>query len=166
MPKSIGLFIVPVVSVLIFLVFMALPRIDPLKSNVAKFRKHFDIFVFAVVAFMFYIHSLTVAWDLGARFDIAQLLSPVFAVLFYCIGGLCEKSRLNWFIGIRTPWTMSSDMVWDKTHKRGAKMIKIVAVLMLTGVVLPLYTFFLFIGLMVLVFAYLTVYSYMIYKKK
>ena len=45
-------------------------------------------------------------------------------------------------------------------------MIKIVAVLMLTGVVLPLYTFFLFIGLMVLVFAYLTVYSYMIYKKK
>ncbi len=166
MPKSVGLFIAPLISVFILLLLLALPRIDPLKMNVSKFRKQFDLFIFVIVAFLFYIHLLVVAWGLGARFSMVQLMSPAFAALFYSVGVLCEKSKRNWFIGIRTPWTMSSDRVWDRTHKRGGKMLKAVAVLMLLGIAFQDYALFLVLGLAVAVFVYLFVYSYIVYKKK
>ena len=93
------------------------------------------------------------------------MLSPAFAILFYYCGVLIEHSKRNWFIGIRTPWTMSSEKVWDKTHARGGKLFKIAGFIALLGIILPEQAIFLFLGAVLVFVAYLFVYSYVEYKK-
>jgi uncharacterized membrane protein len=156
----------PVLSVFLFLLFTAIPKIDPLKQNIAKFRKYFDSFVVVVILFLFYLHLLTITWNLGFTFNIIQALLPAFAALFFYVGVLLEKSKRNWFIGIRTPWTLSSDRVWEKTHKLGGKLFKICSILALIGILIPNYVFYFILVLMFAATIYLVVYSYFEFKKE
>ena len=83
MSKFWGLFLMPFVSLGIFLLFLAIPKIDPLKTNIEKFRSYFDTFLFLIILFLFYIYLLTLFWNLGFTFDMMQMLFPAFAVLFF-----------------------------------------------------------------------------------
>ncbi len=80
-------------------------------------------------------------------------------------GVMMENAKRNWFIGIRTPWTMSSDSVWNKTHAIGGKLFKISGGIAFLGVLFPDYAFFLVIAPIILSALYVTAYSYFEYKK-
>jgi uncharacterized membrane protein len=166
MPKLWGLFLIPLISVFLLLLFLVIPKIDPLKHNIEKFRKQYDIFVTIVILFLFYVHSLTIMWSLGTRFEMVQALSPAMGGLFYYCGVLVGKAKQNWFVGIRTPWTLSSERVWDKTHRIGAKLFKIAGVIAVLGFFFPDYALLLVIVPLVLVAVYTTVYSYFEYQKE
>lgn len=164
MSKFWGLFLMPIISLAIFLFFLAIPKIDPLKSNIEKFRKYFDAFIVVFLLFFLYVHLLTVVWNLGVGFNMAQLMSPAFGVLFYYCGVLMEKAKQNWFIGFRTPWTISSAEVWDKTHRVGGALFKISGIIALGGLILPAVAFYLVIFPILFFSLYITVYSYWEYK--
>jgi len=166
MPKFWGLFLMPIISVALFLLFIAIPKIDPLKQNIAKFRKHFDRFVILVMLFLFYIYLLTIFWNLGFSFNLIRALVPAFAILIYYVGVLLENTKRNWFIGIRTPWTMSSDKVWEKTHKLGGKLFKITGGVSLFGIVFAGFAFYLIVLLIFAVVIYVVAYSYFEFKKQ
>lgn len=166
MSKFWGLFLLPLVSVGMFLLFSLIPKIDPLKSNIEKFRRYFDSFIVLIIAFLFYIYLLTIFWNLGLRFDMVQLMVPAMAVLFYYCGFLIEKTQRNWFIGIRTPWTLSSEKVWEKTHKLGGKLFKLSGIIALLGIIFPRYAFFVIFFPVVIVSFYTIVYSYVEYRKE
>ena len=166
MPKLWGLFLMPIISLALFLLFIAIPRIDPLKANIEKFRKNFDIFIAIIMLFLLYIYLLTLFWSLGARFNIIQLMSPAFAILFFYAGVLISNSKRNWFIGIRTPWTMSSEKVWNKTHSRGGKLFKAAGIICLLGAVFPDYAIWFVLVPVVAVAIYSVVYSYFLYSKE
>jgi uncharacterized membrane protein len=117
MPKSWGLFLMPLLLVGLFLLFLLIPKIDPLKENIKKFRRYFDGFTALLILFLFYVYLLTIFWNIGSRFNMGQLMIPALGILFYYCGILVENAKRNWFIGIRTPWTLSSETVWDKTHR-------------------------------------------------
>jgi uncharacterized membrane protein len=166
MPKFWAIFMVPMISFGIFALFATIPRIDPLKKNVAKFRGQFDFFTVIIVAFLIYTHGLTLLWNLGYAFNMGQLISPGFGALFYSIGMLLEKSKRNWFIGIRTPWTLSSDRVWDKTNRLGAKIFKAAGVISILSLALPEYGFIIVIGTSIAGAVFTVVYSYVMFRKK
>src|SRR5512134_1960866 len=65
MPKFWGVFMMPLVTLGMFVLFLVVPSIDPLKANIAQFREVFNLFIVLIVAFMLYIHALTLAWSLG-----------------------------------------------------------------------------------------------------
>ncbi len=88
------------------------------------------------------------------------------AVLFYFISVLMDNSKRNWFIGLRTPWTLSSDMVWEKTHKLGAKLVKISSVIALLGIPFKRLAAIFVLLPIIVSFIYLTIYSYFEYKKE
>jgi len=165
MSKFWGLFLMPLISVGLLLLFMIIPKIDPLRSNIQQFRKYFDGFIILVMAFLFYIYLLTIFWNLGYRFRIIVLLSPAFAVLFYYSGILIENARRNWFIGIRTPWTLSSEKVWDKTHKIGGKLFKIAGIIALAAIFFQSYAIFFIVFPIFIIAIYTVVYSYFEYQK-
>lgn len=165
MPKFWALFLMPIVSVVMFILFVFLPRIDPLKKNIEKFRKYFDLFILLIILFLFYIYLLTLLWSFDYRFDMAQMMSPALGVLFYYIGILLKHAERNWFIGIRTPWTLSSDDVWKKTHELGGKLFKAAGLLCFVGLVLPQYALWFVLLPVVLAAVYLVFYSYFEYKK-
>jgi uncharacterized membrane protein len=145
-----GVFLMPVITIGMFLLFLIIPSIDPLKENVAKFRGVFNTFIVLMIAFMAYIYGLTLLWNLGyTGFRMSVAMLPALGLLFIFIGFLIEKAKRNFFIGIRTPWTLSSDTVWDETHRVGGQLFKLSGVLALIGVFFPAYAFwFLFLPLM------------------
>ncbi|MEN4006646.1 MAG: SdpI family protein [Methanobacteriaceae archaeon] len=166
LPKFEGLFFMPFTLIGLALLFLAIPKIDPLKTNIEEFRKYYDGFIILFFIFMLSIHFHVILWNLGIKINPNMLLSIGFGLLFFYSGILCENAKRNWFIGIRTPWTLSSDRVWDKTHKIGGKLFKIAGVISFVGVLFPNYAlFFIFIPI-ISVAAYTIIYSYAEYQKE
>ncbi|MCW4033386.1 MAG: SdpI family protein [Candidatus Bathyarchaeota archaeon] len=165
MTKFWGLFLMPFVSISLLLLFIIIPKIDPLKVNIEKFRGYYNRFMVLLIVFFSYIHLLTIAWNLGFRFNLLQFLIPALAFLFYYTGILVENAKRNWFVGIRTPCTLSNEKVWDKTHKIGGKLFKITGIIALLGIFFVDYAIFFIIIPVLGVAVYSIIYSYMEYQK-
>lgn len=163
-----GVLLMPLVTTGMFLLFLFLPSMDPLKANVAQFRETFNLFIVFITVFMLYIHGLTLAWSLGYQnFKMSAAMLPFLGLLFIVVGYMLRKAKRNFFIGIRTPWTLSSDSVWDKTHQLGAKLF------MASGVCAILGGFFGGITAFWLMFVpligsslFLVIYSYVLYRRE
>ena len=165
MPKFWGLFIMPILSLSLYFLFAIIPKIDPRRANIEKFRQYYDGFIAVLTAFLFYIYLLTIVWNLGIRFEMIRMLVPAFSALFYYLGILTANAKQNWFIGIRTPWTLSSEKVWDVTHKAGGTLFKIAGIAALLGLVFEKYAIWFVIAPVILISIYLVIYSYMLWKK-
>jgi len=165
MPKFWGAFLMPIFSAFLFLLFVFLPKIDPLKENYREFKKYYDGFILTIIAFLFYIYLLTVLWNYGLRFNMGKMMMPAMAILFYYIGVLLKNAKRNWFVGIRTPWTLNNDLVWDRIHQLGAKLFKIAGVIGLLGFFMPGYAFFLIIVPVIFISLFLFAYSYFIHAR-
>jgi uncharacterized membrane protein len=168
MPKFWGVWMMPLITLGMFVLFLVVPTIDPLKANIVQFRETFNVFIALIVAFMLYIHALTLAWSLGYQdFKMSAAMLPFMGILFIAIGFLLRKAKRNFFIGIRTPWTLSSDTVWDKTHQLGSVLF------MLSGAFAILGGFFGGMTAFWLVFVpligstiFLVIYSYIVYRQE
>lgn len=163
-----GVFMLPLISLGMFLLFLVVPNIDPLKANIAQFREVFNLFITLITGFMLYIHALTLLWSLGyTTFGMSRAMLPALGLLFIFIGYMLRKAKRNFFIGIRTPWTLSSDKVWDETHRLGAVLFMISGVLAFIGGFLGGTTaFWLFFAPLMGSAIFLVVYSYVLYKQE
>ena len=118
--------------------FLFIPAIDPLRANIATFRRTFNVFIVLIVAFLLYLHVLTTLWNLGLHsFRMSTAMLPAMGLLFVFVGLLLRQAKRNFSIGIRTPWTLSSDRVWDQTHRLGAVLFVISGVLTALGAFFP-----------------------------
>jgi uncharacterized membrane protein len=165
-PKPWALFFTPFLALGLTMLLLGIPRLDPLKENIEEFRPVYEWFVAGFVAYFLYLHLLTLAWNLGFQFSLVQALCPAFAALFYGMGVMVGRAKRNWFIGIRTPWTLSSDTVWEKTHRRGALLFKMSGILALAGTFSRDLAFFLILVPVLFSAAYTVVYSYREYQRE
>jgi uncharacterized membrane protein len=134
MPKFWGVFMMPLVTLGMMALFLVIPNIDPLKANIAQFRETFNVFIVLIIAFMLYVHGLTLVWSLGfTNFKMSAAMLPFMGVLFIAIGYMLKKAKRNFFIGIRTPWTLSSDTVWDKTNQLGSVLFMLSGAFAIVG---------------------------------
>jgi len=166
MSKFWGLFLIPFILVGLALLFVTIPRIDPLKANIEKFRKCYDGFIILFLVFMFSIHFQVILWNLGIKISPIVIVPIGIGILFFYIGILCENAKRNWFIGIRTPWTLSSERVWEKTHKIGGKLFKIAGAIAFVGVFFQSYALFFILVPVISVALYTIIYSYVEYQKE
>ena len=164
--KLLGVFLMPLITLGMFALFLVVPNIDPLKANIAKFRESFNLFIVLIVAFMLYIHGLTLAWSLGHQdFKMSGAILPFIGILFIAIGFMLRKAKRNFFIGIRTPWTLSSDNVWDKTHQLGSILFMVSgAFAIIGGVFGGMAAFWLMFVPLIGSSLFLVVYSYLLYR--
>jgi len=161
-----GVFLMPFVFVGLALLFIAIPKIDPLKKNIEEFRKYYDGFIILFFMFMLLVYAQTILWNLGIEISPNIVIPIGLGLLFFYIGILFENAKRNWFIGIRTPWTLSSEKVWNKTHKIGSKMFKIAGIIVLIGFLFQKYIIYFTIIPVLFVAFYLVVYSYFEYQKE
>ncbi|MEK6753608.1 MAG: SdpI family protein [Chloroflexota bacterium] len=163
-----GVFLMPLVTLGMFALFLVVPNIDPLKANIAQFRGTFNVFIALIVAFMLYIHGLTLAWSLGYQdFKMSAAMLPFMGILFIAIGYLLRKAKRNFFIGIRTPWTLSSDSVWDKTHQLGSVLFMLSgAFAILGGFFGGMTAFWLMFVPLIGSSLFLVIYSYILYRSE
>jgi uncharacterized membrane protein len=168
MSKFWGVFLMPLMTTGLVLFFLAIPKIDPLRANIAAFRDVFNLFIVFFTGFMVYIYLLTLLWNLGyTGFNMSEAMLPALGVLFIFTGYLMRKAKRNFFIGIRTPWTLSSDRVWDETHRVGSVLFMIAGGLAFLGSFVGGVTAFwlIFVPIMVSVLVTL-VYSYLLYQRE
>ncbi len=137
MHKAWALFMMPGISALMLALFLIIPEIAPLKKNIRKFEKYYNEMISLLIAFMYYIYLLTVIYNLGIRFSMTQAIIPAMALLFFYIGIVLKKAKRNYFVGIRTPWTLDSDKVWEKTHRLGGPLFQASAIISLLGMIFP-----------------------------
>lgn len=163
-----GVFMMPLFTLGLFLLFLLIPNIDPLKANIAKFRETFNLFIAFIIGFMVYVHALTLLWNLGyTSLSIGKAILPAMGLLFIVIGSLLSKAKRNWFIGIRTPWTLSSDTVWDKTHRIGSVLFMLSGVLAVIGGMIGGMIAFWSITIPILgSTTFLFIYSYFLYQRE
>lgn len=166
MPKLLGLFFMPVISAILFLAFLVIPRVDPLKENIAKFRAYYDLFILLLFGFLFYLYLLTIFWNLGYRFNIIQLMAPAIGLLIFYAGVLTENAKQNLFIGVRTPWTLSSETVWNKTNRLAGKLFKSAGILAMLGAVFPEHAIWFIIVPVILAGVYPLIYSCQEYQRE
>ena len=165
LPKLWGLFLMPVISTVLFLAYLVIPRIDPLKENIAKFRAYFDLFILLLFGFLFYLYLLTIFWNLGYRFNIIQLMAPAIGLVIFYAGVLTENAKQNWFIGVRTPWAFSSERVWNKTNRLAGKLFKAAGILAMLGAVFPEHAIMFILVPVILAGIYPIIYSYQEYQR-
>jgi len=163
-----GVFLLPLITLGMFLLFRIIPSIDPLKANIAQFRDVFNLFISLIVAFMVYLYILTLRWNLGyTNFEMSKAMLPAMGILFFFIGYLLRKAKRNFFIGIRTPWTLSSDYVWDETHRLGSVLFMASGALAFIGSIFGGMLAFWFLFVPLIGSALITlVYSYVLYQRE
>lgn len=164
--KLLGVSLLPAIILVVWGLSVLLPKIDPLGENIEKFRGAYNFFFVALNLFFAYVFGLMLAWNLGARFEFGAVLTPALAALMWAVSLLLYPSKRNWFVGIRTPWTMQSDHVWETTHRLGAFLFKLSAIIILVGTLFPTYMlWFVFVPLVGSVVV-TTVYSYIEFRRE
>ncbi|AXM87746.1 hypothetical protein CI793_08675 [Anoxybacillus ayderensis] len=155
------IFLTGIVSLILFL-----PKVDPRKENYEKFEKVYRIFLHVFVLFLFSIHVVTLAYNIGIPVQVDVVVPIGVGVLFIALGNYMPKIKPNYFFGIRTPWTLENEEVWQKTHRVGGKVFVMMGVfIMLTVFATSVWRF---IFLMIIVFGgtmYLFIQSYLFSRK-
>ncbi len=165
--KAFALLLLPVMNIVIYFILFIVPRIDPRKKNYAAFGSSYQnirllIHLFFVGIFIFITQTTSGGQPLKLNAFLSGLL-----LFFALLGNYMRTVRSNFFVGIRTPWTLSNDIVWRKTHELGGK------IWFYSGIVLAIVIFFLpqtaavvvmFCGIFLMVIIPV-VYSYLEYRK-
>ncbi|MCE5298806.1 MAG: DUF1648 domain-containing protein [Methanoregulaceae archaeon] len=166
LPKLWGALVIPLVMIPFTALFFLLPRIDPLKENYRKFQGYYEGFILVFAVFLFTIQLQILLWGLGYPISPTLLLPLTMGALYLYLGFLVEHAEQNWFVGIRTPWTLSSEQVWKKTHALGGTLFKIAGIIAMIGVFFGEYSLWFTLVPILIVAAYMVIYSYLEYRKE
>jgi len=126
------------------LLFAALPWLSPRKFEVDSFRSTYLYIMIMLVSMSAYIHVLQLAAGLGVAIDVGRAAIGGVCLFIALLGNVLGKVRRNFYIGIRTPWTIADERVWNKTHRLAAKtcfacgLIGLMAVILRAPFWLPL----------------------------
>ena len=161
----IGAFLFPLIMVFTLLLFALIPRIMVFKKNFKSFEKQYWAFAFFMQLFFIVFYALTLVPNFGFEFNMSIFVSLLVAVLFIVIGILMPSFKRNFFIGIKTPWTLSSDKVWDKTHKLGGKLFIASGIIAFIGLLAPDYTILIMIVPVLVSVVIVFLYSFLLFRK-
>lgn len=163
--KVAGIFLLPGINIGIYLLFFILPKIDPSGKNYALFADKYRLIRLVLHIFFTFMFFVIAFYSMGYKFDISLLIMYGVLVLFLLLGNYMGNVRHNYFIGVRTPWTLANEEVWSKTHRLTAKLWVFSTIIMM--LILPFVpeqeaAFTTFITIISLV---PIVYSYLIFRK-
>jgi uncharacterized membrane protein len=160
-----GAWLVPLIMAVVWLVMRAIPHIDPRRANYEKFSGMYDALVILVLVFMLVMHIIVLAAGTGTPVPMDRIMMPLVGVFIAAIGFLIPRAAPNWFVGIRTPWTLTSDLSWQRTHKLAGPLFTAFGVLMIAaGFFAPERAIWVLVTAAVALVLFLFVYSYQVWK--
>ena len=165
--RGLAVAIMPLLIVGMTGLFNVLPKIDPRRENYARFLTSYWLIANAVIVFMLVAHAMIIASGLGFSVRVDRLMPVGIGLLFVFLGNYLTRVEPNWFVGIRTPWTLSSDTVWRKTHRTGGWLMVIGGLVLAIGAFLPHGAFLPLLVVTILLVALIPiVQSYVLWKRE
>jgi uncharacterized membrane protein len=132
-----GAWVLPAIMVGVWLVTRLLPKIDPRRENYAKMESTYEFVVNAVLTVMLAMHFVVLATALGYQVPMRRVVPLLFGAFFIALGNVLPRARPNWWFGVRTPWTLSSDRVWTRTHRVAGYAMTIAGLVVLLSAAVP-----------------------------
>jgi uncharacterized membrane protein len=162
--KQIAVLMMPGTMLLLLALVPALPALSPRNYKIEPFLPTFNYLMLIVSGLMGYIHLIMIQAALNPKLDFAKVMMIGIYLMFALMGNVLGKTRRNFFMGIRTPWTLANDDVWIATHRLGGRVFVAGGVLGVLLTCLGMPQTYSFAFLMVLAFIPV-IYSYIYYKQ-
>ena len=163
-PKPWGVMIMPLVALMVFIIMKLIPIVSPKGFRTDQFKGVINIFTVVLVGFMSGIGLLVLLAATGRDVHINEMTYAGVGLLFIVLGNYMSKVRKNFFIGIRTPWTLASDEVWSRTHRLGGWMFVLIGFFLFINAFVQVPEAWL-VGSIIAVALVPVVYSFVLYRK-
>jgi uncharacterized membrane protein len=160
------LLILPATGALIYVLMLFLPTIDPGRANYDRFRTVYWVIRSLVLGHFAVLHVTVLLITLGYTVDIARIALLSAGILLLVLGSILGKIRPNWFVGVRTPWTLSSKLSWTHSQRAGGWTFLAWGLLAFAAAFLPApWNIAVFLGAIILGSVALVVYSYLVWRR-
>lgn len=137
--KTVGVYLIPVICAIVYFALLIIPKIEVYKSNLDDFADQFWGFKVIAVFSMGVIYIATLLPNMGAMkyFDPFVVIIPAISLMFFYVGYMLNFTKRNYFIGVRTPWTLADEKIWEKTNRLAGKLFWICGALALVSLATP-----------------------------
>lgn len=164
--RSEGLLVLPAVASVAYALLLVWPSLDPRKERFAQFARPYAIVRLTVFTLFLVIHVAAVAIALGREINIGVVISAAEGLAIVLLGNYLPKIQPNWIVGVRTPWTLSSDVSWRQTHRLAGPLCVASGVLtLITVLVRPEDATYVMLASLLLTALICAVYSYLIWRR-
>ncbi len=161
-----GLLVLPLMALSLYFLLLFLPRIDPGRANYARFSGAYAIVRLTVIALLAGIYGITQLYIHGTKMDFRAVMPLLLGIVFVVLGNLMGKIRPNWFVGIRTPWTLTSKVAWVRTHRLGGWVFVFIGLIsMASALIASTLAYWIVIGALLAGVLALQVYSYLVWRQ-
>lgn len=116
-PAWLAFLLMPAITLGLVGLFALIPRVEPRRANLLKSSRAYLTIAFATLVLMLGVDVATVLAGVGYDVPIAPLVGGGVGLLFVALGNVMTTLRSNFMVGVRTPWTLTSDLAWDRTHR-------------------------------------------------
>jgi uncharacterized membrane protein len=157
----------PALLAAMYVLFSVIPVFDPKSERYQEFARVYRIMRNLILLVLFVVFVAATLANLGYAVNIGATVAGSIGLMMILLGNYFGKLKRNWFIGLRTPWTLSSDNVWNKTHRLGGRLFMIWGLgLILAPWLAPTLALIILIGSLVVMMAGIGIYSYVLYKEE
>lgn len=163
--KPFGLFLLPGINLGLYILLVFIPRVDPQKINFSKFADTYRIIRVLIHSFLTFIFLLVAAASLGYNFNFPLIVMYAVAILILVFGNYMRTIRHNYFIGVRTPWTLANERVWTETHRFTASLWVSASLIMMICLPFVSKTQYLLYGYLLIIAALPIGYSYFVFQR-
>ncbi|MDE2311761.1 MAG: SdpI family protein [Patescibacteria group bacterium] len=162
-----GAFVIPGLLAVMYLLFLVLPALDPKSERYAEFGKVYQILKNGILATLLAIYAAAGFYNLGYPVKINAIVPWLVGLLLIVIGNYMGKLKRNWFVGVRTPWTLSSENAWNKTNRASGYLMMLFGLAVIVTPYLPkAWGLWVFIGAAALMLLGSLIYSYVVYRRE
>lgn len=167
MSRSLNCWLFPLILLALYISFWIFPLLDPKKERYAEFAGAYRLMRDAILFVLFGVFVIATLANLGVAINVGKSVAALLGLLMMVMGNYFGKIKRNWFMGFRSPWTMSSENVWNKTHRFGGRLFIFWGIVIFfapwmsatwgLGVIL---------GGAILIVGSINIYSYLLFKKE
>lgn len=137
MEKPWGAVLLPLIATCVLSMLWVLPRLDPRREHIVRFQDDWRMLLNLLIVFLAVIELATLGFALGWPIDISRVMLATVGLMLVAVGNYLPRIRSNWFMGIRTPWTLDSERVWRATHRVAGRTFVAGGLAMALAVLLP-----------------------------
>lgn len=171
--KDIGLFLLPLINTGLYFFLLIIPKIDPNSEQVQQSMRSFQWIRFGTHALLASIMGWTAISIVDSMALKPDLIFAIIALFLAFLGRVMAHVKQNYFVGVRTPWTLSNEKVWEDTHRMtsplwfysgiGMALLMSIVSMMGLGPEIQLALFLVWIGIIVII---PIVYSYIRFREE
>lgn len=123
--------------IMMYVLLVLLPKVDPKKENYKRFTKTYYIIIYSTMGVLLAFQALSIFSSLHDHLDVSIAIFMLLGFLFIILGNYMQRAKQNFFLGIRTPWTLTNEEAWKKTHRLGSKLFVVAGICIIISGFLP-----------------------------